>query len=60
MRRKPGIPGRISDTTMRNTIARLSRNGEAPYMQDFSESEQRAVDATAKNLPKYLLSIYIF
>lgn len=35
-------------------------SGEAPYMQDFSDSEQRALDATAKKLQKYLLSIYIF
>lgn len=34
--------------------------GEAPYMQDFSESEQRALDATAKKLHKYLLSTYTF
>ncbi|MBN2670686.1 MAG: hypothetical protein JXX29_03390 [Deltaproteobacteria bacterium] len=35
-------------------------NGEAPFIQDFSESEQRALDATAKKLQKYLLSTYIF
>jgi hypothetical protein len=35
-------------------------SGEAPYIQDFSESEQRALDATARKLQKYLLSTYIF
>jgi hypothetical protein len=31
-------------------------SGEAPYIHDFSESEQRALDATARKLRKHLLS----
>lgn len=36
---------------LRETIA----SGEAPFVHDFSESEQRALDATARKLKKHLL-----
>jgi hypothetical protein len=51
---------KLSKKTPQNLLCEAVADGEASYVRDASESEQRSLDTTARKLQSYLISTYLF
>jgi hypothetical protein len=51
---------KLSKKSPKNLLCEAVSEGEAAYVHDASESEQRSLDATARKLQNYLISTLLF
>ncbi len=51
---------KLSKKSPKNLLCDAVSDGDAPYVHDASESEQRSLDTTARKLHDYLVSTYLF
>ena len=51
---------KLCNKSPQNLLCDAVSDGDAPYVHDASESEQRSLDTTARKLHNYLVSTYLF